>query len=237
MFSRRRGGRIKTMTELSSSSMTIPDVTQDSLLRLERYTASPSSATWFDISGSANNGTAADPAMYGDFYFDGVVDQVLTASLEPSANFANEWTLAFWYKRDVAAAAGFSTIMQTRKAGPNGGYIVRDRTNPAPADDYSFEIVDPYAVGSKTVKGTDSNWHFAAMVWTLGPPKTLTGYIDGAVFSTYTTPNSPSIGGVLNIGRGNFYRFAGNIDAVRSYPRALSADEIMRDYNAGKPAH
>ena len=29
----------------------------------------------------------------------------------------------------------------------------------------------------------------------------------------------------------------GNMDTVRFYSRALSADEILRDYHAGKPAH
>jgi hypothetical protein len=31
--------------------------------------------------------------------------------------------------------------------------------------------------------------------------------------------------------------FSGRLDTARYYGRALSADEILRDYHAGKPAH
>ena len=214
-----------------------PIVTPGPQLRLERYSAVSGNATWHDISANGNNGTAADAAMFSDFYFDSIVDQVLTGSTEPSGDFSGNFTLTFWYKRDTTVATGFSTLMQTRRAGPNGGYILRDRDNSPAVADYTFEIVDPYQIGLPSVKGTDANWHFAALVWTLGTPNAMTSYIDGAAYATTTTANNPSAGGVLQIGRGNFYRFAGNMDTVRSYARALSADEILRDYHAGKATH
>ncbi len=207
-------------------------------LRLERQSANTDSVTWYDISGNGNNGTAADANMYSDFFFDSIVDQCLTGSTEPSADFTATWTLTFWYKRSFGAATGFSTIMQTRRSGPNGGYILRDRDNTPAPKSFHFEILDPYQIGSQLVKGDDENWHFAAITWTPGAPSnTAASYIDGAAFASFTTPNDPAAGGVLQIGKGNFYRFCGNIDTVRSYARALSIDEIKRDYNAGKVAH
>ena len=216
--------------------------TAGALLRYERSSASTASTTWYDLSPSGNNGTAADANMFADFYFDSVVDQVISAQPEPSHDFSSDWTLAWWYKRDLTLAQGFNTIMQTRRSGPNGGYILRDRTNstpPTPADlaDWSFEVVSPYQIMGLAIKGTDADWHFACAVWTVGSPNRLETYIDGVPYKSLSTPNSPVNGDVLNIGRGTYYRFAGYLDTVRSYPRALSAGEIARDYNAGKAQH
>ena len=150
--------------------------------------------------------------------------------------------MAFWYKRDLTVAQGFNTIMQTRTSGPNGGYILRDRVNstpPTPADlaDWSFEVVSPYQILGTAIAGTDGDWHFACAVWTVGSPNRLNTYIDGVPYASLSTTNSPVNGDVLNIGRGTYYRFAGYLDTVRSSPRALSADEIARDYNVGKVQH
>ena len=214
-----------------------PVVTGDAALRLERLSATTASTTWYDISATGNNGTAADAAMFSDFYFDGIVDEVLTASTEPSADLQSDWTLTFWYKRDTTILTGFNTIMQTRTETPPGGWILRDRDNSPALANYSFEIRFPYVIGAPLVVGTDADWHFAAIVYTAGSPNNIKGYSDGALLTSYNNVNTNIAGTVLQIGKGNSFRFAGNIDTVRSYARTLSADEILRDYHAGKVAH
>ena len=214
-----------------------PIVTPGPQLRLERYSAVSGNATWHDISANGNNGTAADASMYSDFYFDGIVDEVLTATTEPSANLQSDWTLTFWYKRDTTILTGFNTIMQTRTEAPPGGWILRDRDNSPALANYSFEIRDPYVIGAPLVVGTDADWHFAAIVYAAGSPNNITSYSDGALFTSYNNINTNIAGTVLQIGKGNSFRFAGNIDTVRSYDRTLSADEVLRDYYAGKVAH
>ena len=211
--------------------------TGDAALRLERVSATPASTTWFDVTANGNNGTAADAAMFSDFYFDGIVDEVLTGSTEPSADLQSDWTLTFWHRRDTTILTGFNTIMQTRSAAPPGGWILRDRDNSPALANYSFEIVDPYVIGAPLVVGTDADWHFAAIVYTAGSPNNIKGYSDGALFTSYNNINTNIAGTVLQIGKGNSFRFAGNIDTVRSYARVLSADEILRDYHAGIPSH
>jgi len=175
--------------------------------------------------------------MFSNFYFDGIVDEVLTATPEPSANLQSDWTLTFWYKRDTTILTGFNTLMQTRSGAPPGGWILRDRDNSPALADYSFEIVDPYVIGAPLVIGTDADWHFAAIVYTAGSPNNIKGYSDGALLTSYNNSNTNISGTVLQIGKGNSFRFAGNIDTVRSYARTLSSDEILRDYYAGKVAH
>ena len=214
-----------------------PVVTGDAALRLERLSATTASTTWYDISASGNNGTAADAAMFSDFYFDGIVDEVLTSSTEPSADLQSDWTLTFWHKRDTTILTGFNTIMQTRTETPPGGWILRDRDNSPALANYSFEIISPYVIGAPLVVGTDADWHFAAIVYTAGSPNNIKGYSDGALLTSYNNINTNIAGTVLQIGKGNSFRFAGNIDTVRSYARTLSADEILRDYHAGKVAH
>ena len=214
-----------------------PVVTSDASFRLERLSAVPTSVTWNDISATGNNGTAADAAMFSDFYFDSIVDEVVMASADPSADFTSDWSLAFWYKRDTSIATGYNTLMQNRRAAPNGGFILRDRTDPSPPADYSFEVVSPYQNMGTLVTGADANWHFGVVVWTPGSPNTVKSYIDGVFHKSITTANAPVAGGPLQIGKGFYYRFAGNMDTVRSYSRALSPDEILRDYHAGKVAH
>ena len=236
----RRRRHIKGPYDRLSRSAIVPSVSGGAVLRLERSGASTASVTWYDSSGSGNNGTAADASMYSDFYFDGIVDEVLTAATEPSADLQSDWTLVFWYKRDTSIFQGYNTIMQTRSG--TGGWILRDRVNatpPTPAElaNYSFEIISPYVIGAPLVVGTDADWHFAAIVYTAGSPNNIKGYSDGALFASYNNINTNIAGTVLQIGKGNSYRFAGNIDTVRSYPRALSADEIARDYNVGLASH
>lgn len=232
----RRRRHIKGPYDRLSRSAIVPSVSGGAELRLERGGASTASVTWHDSSGKGNNGTAADAAMFADFYFDSIVDEVITAQPEPSHDFSSDWTLALWYKRDTSIATGYNTIIQTRVAGPNGGYIFRDR-NTAAVGDYSFEVLSPYQILGTAIAGTDSDWHFACLVWTVGSPNRLNAYIDGAPYASLSTASAPVNGGVLQIGRGNYYRFSGYLDTVRSYPRALSADEIARDYNVGKVQH
>jgi hypothetical protein len=214
-----------------------PTPTGDAELRLERLSATTASTTWYDISASGNNGTAADADMFSDFYFDGIVDEVLTASTEPSADLQSDWTLTFWYKRDTSILTGFNTLMQTRTETPPGGWILRDRDNSPALANYSFEIRDPYVIGAPLVVGTDADWHFAAIVYAAGSPNNITSYSDGVLFTSYNNINTNIAGTVLQIGKGNSFRFAGNIDTVRSYARTLSADEILRDYYAGLVDH
>jgi hypothetical protein len=212
-----------------------PVPTGDALLRLEQLSANTSSTTWYDISATGNNGTAADANMFSDFSFDGIVDEVVTASTEPSHDFNTPWTLTFWYKRDTSTVSGYSTIMQTRIA--TGGWLLRDPSDPA-KEDYDFGITKPiFQPIYDTIKGDDANWHFAAITWTPGATKVMRSYVDGVLYQTGNVTQAAVAGDVLQIGKGNFYRFTGNMDTVRSYPRVLSVDEIVRDYYAGKASH
>ena len=216
-----------------------PVPTGDAQLRYERLSATPASTTWFDISASGNNGTASDAAIFSDFGFDGVADHVTAGAANICADMSEKFTITFWYKRNTTGVTGYSTIMQTRDA--DGGWTSRDLSLGAVAD-FSWETASgaPTSAFGAVIVGDDSNWHFGSFVWepaAVGANKTITGYNNGVVYATHTKTFGSNDGGPLKIGRGNSFFFYGNMDTVRVYPRALSADEIKRDYYAGKPAH
>jgi len=67
--------------------------------------------------------------------------------------------------------------------------------------------------------------HVAA---TFDMPTGLHIYVDGAMTASATNVPPPALNGQpVTIGRGSFGNFAGSIDSLRIYNRALSAGEIM----------
>lgn len=234
----RRRRHITGLSEVSSRSSYRPDVTGDAQLRYERLSASPSSTTWYDITASANNGTASDAAIFSDFGFDGVADHVTAGAANICADMSETFTVTFWYKRNTTGVTGYSTIMQTRAT---GGWLLRDRS-PGSVADFTWETGSSGVtnVFGTVIPGDDSNWHFGSVVWegaAAADPKTITGYNNGTAYAAHTKTFGNDDGVAIKIGRGNSFFFYGNIDTVRVYPRALSADEIARDYYAGKPTH
>lgn len=206
-------------------------------LRCERYSASPASTTWHDVTASANNGTATDAAIFTDFGFDGVTDSVELSALDASADLSQPFTVAFWYKRNITGATGASTLIGNRKLSPAGGWLVRDLSGGGLAD-FSWETsLGPTTNYGTILPGTDGDWHLGCIVWAPGSPNTVTAYADGVVYQTRTSTAGNSTGQAMWIARSFYNYFYGNIDTVRVYPRALSADEIKRDYYAGKPVH
>ena len=227
-----------------------PVPTGDATLRLERLSATSASTTWHDISSSNNNATATDAAIFADFNFDGVTDSVQVTSADPSADQSQDFSFAFWYRRTLDTVQQ-STIADNRAplpAGSDGGWTFRDnqKTLPDPPgappynhSDYFLSVYTVFADYNITnmSPGTDSNWHYAVVVWENGFGWRF--YADSAQYQvpapTATVANVD--GSPMRIGRGAYNHYSGYIDTVRVWPRILSGDEILRDYNAGKVDH
>lgn len=208
-----------------------PTVTGDAALRLERLSANTSSTTWFDITASGNNGTANDAALFADFDFDGVVDNVQVTSTTSCNDMSQDWTITLWYQRNTTGNDR-STIFDTRNASI-GGFTVRDNIA-GPYDDFDLQWY-PANLRSDILDGTDANWHFGVILWESGVG--LTTYVDGALKFTVADATIYASGLAPRLGRGNFLYYLGKLDTFRVYPRLLSVDEIVRDYHAGKPVH
>ena len=213
-----------------------PVPTGDAALRLERLSATSASTTWYDISATGNNGTASDAAIFADFNFDGIVDRVDLTSAGPESDFTQNFTFCFWYKRAIPGLQQ-STMADTRSpapAGSLGGWTYRDNAGGS-YDDFWLSIYNPTYQFQNASPGSDGDWHFAAVTFTSGVG--WKAYADGALYRTQNNPAINGTGEAMRIGTGAYNKFEGYIDTVRVYPRLLSADEILRDYHAGKAAH
>lgn len=90
-----------------------------------------------------------------------------------------------------------------------------------------------WAAGQTTTTATYGQWYHLAATW---DGSVVIVYIDGAYnkqynLSTYTNLNTDTRFGASSDGLN--YQFKGEIDEVRIYDRALSADEIALDYFLG----
>jgi len=226
----------------SPGSVQRPIVTPAASLRLEKFSANSGGVTWHDLTANANNGTASDAAIFADFNFDGIVDNVQVAGVDPSADFTKDWSLVVWYKRTIPGLEQ-STIFDTRTVpagGSAGGYTLRDNikaTPPAPPvyDNFDMSVYNPTYQAPDMTPGTNADWRFAVVTFESGVG--WKSYAEGVLFKTLNTANINGAGSPLRIGTGTYNKFDGYIDTVRVYPRLLSVDEITRDYNAGKVEH
>ena len=210
--------------------------TGDATARYERL--SHSGTTWYDLMPTPANGTdGGTPGFWP--VFDGLsgVDLGQPAKLD----FAGAFTCSFWAKQSVDPPPGSERVVARDggglrtwvvTSGDPGGVITAYIWGvgfPAPAYKFVSTPVSPLSI-----------WHYTTFI-NEGAGGDLAVFIDGA-----EQGRAVGSGGVLalqvnntQIGRENgpTTPYQGTIDTGRFYSRALSADEIMRDYNAGKTAH
>tara|TARA_R110000824_G_scaffold151833_2_gene322869 strand:+ start:759 stop:1397 length:639 start_codon:yes stop_codon:yes gene_type:complete len=202
-----------------------PEPTGDAVARWERLSAAVASPTWYDITGNGNNGTANNAALYSDFLFNGTDNKVLTPLESPLLLSSSTWTMQAW-----ATRLGTGTLAATRSG--NNGWAIRDSPAGGDLEFTSFPFSGNFGVVPPTV-----GWFHLVLVWTPGAPASLASYINGALHVTVAPGDYGAVGQPLLIGSGTAGFYNGKIDTVRVYSRALSNDEILRDYNAGKVAH
>jgi len=199
------------------------------------------STTWNDISRLGNNGTLVNGPTFnsgngGSIVFDGVDDYINVPKQSAFIN-ANQFTLAAWMKRRISTSKVIC-------------YQGADVSN-----DVAFELWNDgnvyFEVGNASnsygyTTNTSTDWQYLTMVFdgTLtGNSNRLKGYINGNLLSLlYSGGNIPStsslsnsifsIGNSQGLGSSNFSD--GNISFVQIYNRALTAQEILQNFNATK---
>jgi hypothetical protein len=202
-----------------------------------------SGTTWFDKSGNANNGTLVNGPTFntgslGSIVFDGVDDSVnmgTSSIFQPSSI-----TFCMWVKRTATWGAGNCLFW----AKPNGDYT---------GTGFYVEPVSPNFSNSTLIVcnsypnylrlDVDGNTTF-----TLNTPVyfcfTLSGgvgamYVNG-VSKTITTQGTPTISNTSDTKyiMSNSPSYAtytpGAVYSTQIYNRALSADEVLQNYNATK---
>jgi hypothetical protein len=186
------------------------------------------STIWYDKSGNGNNGTLIngptfDSANGGSIVFDGVNDSV-TGNLSSSSN----WTMCIWYlSTDITTNIVYYPFTCT--AGGNGlgfgGFFSGETNNRW----YFFDGLTVHSNSSMAV--LINTWYHLTVT------KSTTSY---NLYTNGTLSMSPS--GVdltatqYTLGRrgdGSFF-VKGNIANALMYNKALSATEVLQNYNALK---
>jgi hypothetical protein len=195
-----------------------------------------SGTTWTDLSGSGNNGTLVNGPTYssangGSLSFDGVNDYVSvsnTSQLRPST----ELSIGMWIKANSITATWVTLFGQNPylQGGPlifleNGGSLIRALH---------------YRNGNEVRCNTNysiSTSQYTYVVFTFKTGDAIRSYFNGVANTTvalsagtfsYNTINPYLIGHT-----GNSW-LHGNIAQVSIYNRALSAAEVLQNYNAIK---
>jgi len=187
---------------------------------------SGSGTTWTDLSSSGNNGTLTNGPTYssssagGYIDFDGGNDSVRTSSemFNPNANF----TFSAWVNADSVSTT--HTIVSDRN--DSGSFQLRISGG-------SWQIVDSYVVdvgmfNNSSPIATDYWYNITVS----RSSNTYSLYVNGRIVSSFTSSNVYSRG-PKDIGT-NYTTtelWNGKVSQVMSYNRALSATEILQNFN------
>ena len=219
-----------------------PVPTGDAVTRLESLTYS--SPTWYDIMPNPANGTGTVP---GFPVFDEANPDLINLGTPTKMDFAGAFTIVAWAFQKIDSTTGLEYFISkdNTNSGNNRvfGCLQRD-TNGKPR----FLFWDDTATGYINCQGNNQynaeRYYFYTFV-NQGPIAggKLQLWVDGVLDAEIANGtgvmnhNAGLAHGIGGNAQGPPFAFAGNCDTVRYYNRALSPDEILRDYYAGLPAH
>jgi hypothetical protein len=207
----------------------------------------PGSGTvWNDIAsgvitGSLVNGPTFDPNNAGSIAFDGIDDYVTNIGTTSTFSFIQNtgiFTLSAWVKINSFSSASYFIGNNDGSTGSKGFYLGY------PGSGGRLWLVITYGVGGQTTLNynrdsffTDNNWVFVTCV---GNGVSGQFYKNGISFGTsqiITTLSTGDSSRVLGVGRINSFNTSywnGNLATAQIYNRALSASEVLQNYNATK---
>ena len=196
--------------------------------------------TWFDKSGNANNGTLVNGPTFntgslGSIVFDGTNDFVNIT--RPSQIITSGSISVSMWVRWTTTGTTIGTIQalidNNHSGSPIQGFTIQDRP------DLSKKIqwgVYPNTNGAtSSFQVGDGTWRYIVGTYESGSTKLyINGSLDG--FST-SEPNMATVQPNITLGKwqfGDSRYLNGNIALTQIYNRALSADEVLQNYNATK---
>ena len=188
---------------------------------------------WNDLSGNGNNGTLTNGPTYsstngGSVVFDGIDDYV---DVSTSPNLTNPLTLCTFVNKSFIT--GSNQIIYGPSANGNDNWlsVQSDRVQVFATQTAD---VNNFTIQSNTVI-TANKWYYITVIVN---DNVISLYVNG-VFDIASSPQAFTIAGwnsTARIGQrptGQFI-FNGSIANVHGYNRALSATEVLQNYNALK---
>ena len=182
--------------------------------------------------GTLTNGAAIAAGAVSDaFSFDGMDDYVGAPSIA-SLVTTNQITIQAWVKPTNYNNAAYccAHIVGLDYAAGWGTHLAINPTNPYLWSSNGIRVQDSEPLALNT-------WHHIVATY---DGTTAKLYVNGVLKDTHNIAVSIPLGDAVMIGASNTVQlrpFAGLIDEVEIYSRALSASEILAAYNAGDKGH
>ena len=213
-----------------------PDISENGLVLYldagNRASYSGSGTTWTDISGNSNTGTLTNgptfsAANLGSIVFDGTNDRV-NFSTNSVFNFGTgNFSVFSWI--NTTKISGYGTIFGLDDDATGYGIIMY-----VVATSGVLRTWVAFSYQNTSISIADGTWKYVGITRSSG---TVYQYINGISVGNFSAAGSvtsnqhPTIGIYYN---GADYMYQGNIATTQVYNRALSATEVLQNYNATK---
>jgi hypothetical protein len=189
------------------------------------------STNWTDISKGANtvtlvNGPTFNTSKGGNIVFDGADDYCSTNLVKTFTNM----TIQAWFYKNGASPSVYSGLVADRSATVATGLLI----NRSGGEDLAYNWNNDAATynWSSGLILNNNAWNFLSLTVT---PTLATGFLNGAS-ATNSVSHSPT--SITNLAIGKDYvterLVRGSIGLVFIYDKALSAAEVLQNYNTTK---
>jgi hypothetical protein len=168
----------------------------------------------------------------GVFHFDGTDDNINFGTPIGDSlgdDYSGDVTLSFWY--NINANSGIFSLGSGTNYGELHVQIVGSKI--------SWGIDNDVWRRKTTYTLTGNIWTYAVVVYKNGSVANSKIYVNGEepatqVFGTFPSSNMDFAGKILNIGSWWVFDYNGALGPLHIYNRALSANEVLHNYNALK---
>lgn len=244
--------RILTSAEISTNFAAEKDrfgaatstvVTSSILLHLDAGNSSSyggSGTTWTDLTGNARNATLVNSPTYsvtGGGYFSFLDTSFQYATIADIGD-RSQWTVEAWFRLS-ASLSGKVTAVVTNQFNLTNKLNFSLGTNRAPT---SYNLCAGYFNGAwRTTTGFTPSTDIWYQVVGTNDGTVINQYVNGTLDTSLTYTGTSQTGGEIRIARrwdepanvaSNFMR--GDVAIVRIYSRALSAAEVLQNYNVNR---
>jgi hypothetical protein len=198
----------------------------------DRNSYSGSGTTWNDMSGNNNNGTLINGPTFssangGSIIFDGI-DDYINCGNNTILNLNDNYTISIWLK--TSTLINQAIIQRYLNGGAYPGYSIDiNRTTTGTIDIYTGG--NWYINNGSNINNNTWNHIVFTINLTTATFYKNTNSTSFSVVASTTNPNDTLFIGCLE---GNTGFFSGNIAQTLIYNRALSAQEVLQNYNAQK---
>ena len=203
------------------------------------YDSYSGGTTWYDLSGSSD-ATLINGPIYdnGSILFDGSDDRGTFAT--PTTSTATSLTYNVWFKGISSASAvnGFGYIIHNNGPSTSTGNSYLTFGVHGGTGKYYAAMNGQYNNMQTSISENSSNFYMMSLTWDGATQKV---YINGNLENskplvdgfTYQYAWSSTFG-LCDQRSGTYRPFDGNLFIINAYNRALSATEVLQNYNAQK---